>query len=93
MVRSSEQREQLTEKDREAGRSLIKSTGPKTDFCETPMADSKGTIFVILINHASTPIRKEALSSASKAWRQANRNEFMEKGRMPDKSRKLWRNQ
>ena len=38
-----------------------------------------------LINHASAPIRKERLSPTSEAKRGASRNEFMEKGRMPDK--------
>ena len=46
--------------------------------------DSKGTTLVILIDHASAPIRKERLSPTSKARRQASRNEFMEKGRLPD---------
>ena len=43
--------------------------------------DWKGTAFVILINHASAPIRKERLSPT----REASRNEFMEKGGMPDR--------
>ena len=47
--------------------------------------DSKGTTFVILINHRSAPIRKERLSPTSKARREASRNEFMEKGGMPDR--------
>ena len=47
--------------------------------------DSKGTTFVILINHASAPIRKERLSSTSKTRREASRNEFVEKGGMPDR--------
>ena len=47
--------------------------------------DSKGATFVILINHASAPIRKERLSPTSKARREASRNEFMEKGGMPDR--------
>ena len=46
--------------------------------------NSKGTAFVILINHRSAPIRKERLSPTSKARREASRNEFVEKGRMPD---------
>ena len=41
--------------------------------------------FVILINHASMPIRKERLSPTSKARRVASRNEFMEKREMPDR--------
>ena len=40
---------------------------------------------MILINHASAPIRKERLSPTSKARREANRNEFVEKGGMPDR--------
>ena len=39
---------------------------------------------MILINHASAPIKKERSSSTSKARREASRNEFMEKGGMPD---------
>ena len=40
---------------------------------------------MILINHASAPIRKERLSPTSKARREASRNKFVEKGRMPDR--------
>ena len=46
---------------------------------------SKGTTFVILINHASAPIKKERLSPTSKSRREASRNQFMEKGGMPDR--------
>ena len=41
--------------------------------------DSKGTTFVILINHASVLIRKERLSPMSKPRMEASRNEFVEK--------------
>ena len=47
--------------------------------------DLKGTTFVILINHASAPIRKERLSPTSKTSREASRNKFVEKGGMPDR--------
>ena len=47
--------------------------------------DSKGTTFVILKNHTSVPIRNERWSLTSKANREASRNEFMEKGGMPDR--------
>ena len=47
---------------------------------ERILADSKGTTFVILINHASAPIKKE--SPTSKARREASRNEFMVKSGM-----------
>ena len=40
---------------------------------------------MILINHASAPIRKERLSLTSKAKREASRNEFMKKGGMADR--------
>ena len=47
--------------------------------------DSKGAVFVILKDHKSLPIRKERLSPTSKARRKASRNQFVEKGRMPDR--------
>ena len=40
---------------------------------------------MILINHRSAPIKKDRLSPTSKARKQAIRNEFMEKGGMPDR--------
>ena len=40
---------------------------------------------MILLNHASAPIRKERWYSTSKAKREASRNEFVEKGSMPDR--------
>ena len=36
---------------------------------------------MILKNHVSAPIRKESLSSTSKARMEASRNQFVEKGR------------
>ena len=45
--------------------------------------DSKGTTFVILINYANAPVRKERWSPTSEARREASRNEWVEKGRMP----------
>ena len=47
--------------------------------------DSKGATLVILMNHASAPIRNERLSPTSKARRETSRNEFVEKGGMPDR--------
>ena len=40
---------------------------------------------MILKNRTSAPIRKERLSPTSKARREASRNEFVEKGGMPDR--------
>ena len=54
--------------------------------------DSKGTTFMILINHASAPVRKERLSSTNKARREANRNKLVKKGGMPVRVETLWRN-
>ena len=76
------------EEDRESGRSVMKrekSTGPRTDLLRNTSTDSKGTVFVILINHTNAPIRKERLSPTSKARREASRNQFVEKGEMPDR--------
>ena len=42
---------------------------------------------MILIDHASAPIRAERLSSTSKARREASRNKFVENGGMPDRIR------
>ena len=38
---------------------------------------------MILKNYANAPVRKERLSPTSKARREASRNNFVEKGRMP----------
>ena len=40
---------------------------------------------MILKDHRSAPIRKERLSPTSKARREAGRNKFVEKNRMPDR--------
>ena len=57
----------------------------KNGSLQNNSTDSKGTTFVILIDHRSAPIRKERLSPTSKTRREASRNEFVEKGRMPDR--------
>ena len=41
--------------------------------------------FVILKNHTSAPVRKKRLIPTSKASREASRNEFVEKGGIPDR--------
>ena len=66
-----------------------KSTGPRKDPCGTPRRTRKERLFVILKNHRSAPIRKERLSPTSKARREASRNEFVEKGGMPDRVKSL----
>ena len=47
--------------------------------------ESKSVSVVILINHASMPIRKERLSPTSKARREASRNKFVKKNEVPDR--------
>ena len=51
--------------------------------------DSKETTFVILKNHTSAPVRKERLSPTSKARREASRNQFVQKGEMPDRVKSI----
>ena len=53
-----------------------KST-PHERILRNTSTDSKGTTFVILINHVSAPIRKERLSTMSKARREASQIEFV----------------
>ena len=46
-------------------------------------ADSKAATFVILISHASAPVRKERLSPTSRVSKEASRNKFVKKGGIP----------
>ena len=55
----------------------------KNGSLQNTSTDSKRTTFVILINHASTPIRKERWGPTSKARKEASRNQFKYKGGMP----------
>ena len=57
----------------------------KNESLRNTSTDSKGTTFVILINHASAPVRKERLNPTSKASREASRNKLVEIGGMPDR--------
>ena len=50
---------------------------------------SKGTTFVILIDHRSTPIRKERLSPTSKARREASRNQLWKRAGCQTESKAL----
>ena len=74
---------------RQRGRKIINEEREKyrakDGSLQNTSTDSKGTTFVILINHASAPIRIERLSPTSKARKKASRYEFMEKGGMPDR--------
>ena len=47
----------------------------------------KGRTIVILINHTSTPVRKERLSPTSKARREVSQNKFVKKSGMPDRDK------
>ena len=51
--------------------------------------NSKRATFMILNSHASALIRKEKLSSTSKARREASRNKLMEKHKMLDRVQSL----
>ena len=57
----------------------------KNGSLQNTSTDSKGSTFVILIDHTSAPIKKERLSPTSKARREGSRNTFVKKGRMPDR--------
>ena len=57
----------------------------KNESLRNTLTNSKGTTFVILINHASVPIRKERLSPTGKVRREASRNQFVEKSGVPDR--------
>ena len=74
---------------RQRGRKIINEEREKyrakNGSSQNTSTDSKGTAFVILKNHTSAPIRKERLSPTSKARREASRNKFVEKGKMPDR--------
>ena len=74
---------------RQGSREIIDEEGEKyrakNGFLRNTSTDSKRTTFTILISHASAPIRKERLSPTSKATREACRNEFVEKGGVPDR--------
>ena len=47
--------------------------------------DLKRATLVVLIDHSSTPIRNKRLSPTSKAKREASRNKFVKKSRVPDR--------
>ena len=57
----------------------------KNESLQNTSTDSKGTTFVILINHRSASVRKERLSPTIKARMEASRNKFVEKGGMPNR--------
>ena len=61
----------------------------KNESLRNTSTDLKGTTFVILIDHASAPIRKKRLSPTSKARREASRNKFVEKSGVPDRIESL----
>ena len=74
---------------RQRGRKIINEEREKyrakNGSLRNTSTDSKRATLVILINHASLPIRKERMSPTSKARRKASRNEFMGMGGVPDK--------
>ena len=56
----------------------------KSGSLRNTSTDSNGTTFVILINHTSASVRKERLSSTSKARTKASQNKFLKKGGMSE---------
>ena len=78
---------------RKRGREIINEEREKyranNGSFQNTSTDSKGTTFVILINHASSPIRKERLSPTSKARREASRNKFMVRAECQTESKAL----
>ena len=60
----------------------------RTDPSGTPRR-TKITTFVILKNHASTPVIRERSSQTSKARTEPNRDRFMEKDGMIDRIKAL----
>ena len=74
---------------RQSGRKIIDEEREKyrvkNGSLRNTSTDSKRTTFVMLINHASAPIRKKRLSPTSKARREVSLNQFEEKVGMPDR--------
>ena len=81
------------DKRRQRGRKIINEEREKyrakNRSLRNTSTDSKGTAFVILKDHRSAPVKKERLSPTSKARREASRNQFVEKGGMPDRVKSL----
>ena len=61
----------------------------KNGTLQNTSTGSKEATFVILKNYAIALIRKERLSRTNTARRKANRNKFVEKGRVSDKVENL----
>ena len=61
----------------------------KNKLLQNTLMDTKRVTFLILKHHTSTPIRKERWSPMSKARREASRNQFVEKRRMPDRVKSI----
>ena len=53
------------------------------------LTGSKGTAFVILINHSSAPVRKKRLSPTNKARRKASRNQLWKRAGCRTESKAL----
>ena len=67
----------------------IKKDRAKNGFLRKTLTDSKEPTFADLKKHASAPVRKERLSPASTARREAHRNKLYGKERDARQSRKL----
>ena len=85
-------RKQLTEVGREARRLLIeRKVQAKNGSLQNTLTDSKGTIFVVLKNHANVPFGKENESNKQSKER-GQQKSVCGKGRDARQSQKLLRN-
>ena len=80
--RTADERKQRSRKIIDEDREKYRA---KNGFLRNTSTDSKGAVFVILINHTSTSVEKESLSPTSKASKEASRNEIIKKGGTPDR--------
>ena len=70
---------------RQRSRKIIDEEQGQNASLQNTSTDTKAATFVILINHANAPIRKETSSPTSKARTDAIRNKFVEKDGIPDR--------
>ena len=81
--RAADERKHKSRKIIDEGREKYRT---KNGSLRSTSTDSKETTFVILINHASAPIRKERLSLMSKTRSEVSQNTFVEKREVPVES-------
>ena len=75
----------VSDRRRQRSRKIVDEEREKNRSLQNTSTNSKEATFVILKNHASTPVRKERLNPTSDARREASRNESMIKGGVLDR--------